>query len=56
MKLAQSSLLTEETGHTPIHLIDDVFGELDPRAGWPFCNRSRRTRKAHHHHPSGLVA
>lgn len=30
MKLAQSSLLTEETGHTPIHLIDDVFGELDP--------------------------
>ena len=30
MKLAQSSLLTEETGHTPIHLIDDVFGEMDP--------------------------
>lgn len=30
LKLAQSSLLTEETGHTPIHLIDDVFGELDP--------------------------
>ena len=30
MKLAQSSLLTEETGHTPIRLIDDVFGELDP--------------------------
>ena len=30
MKLAQSSFLTEETGHTPIHLIDDVFGELDP--------------------------
>ena len=25
-----ASLLTEETGHTPIHLIDDVFGELDP--------------------------
>lgn len=30
MKLAQSSLLREETGHSPIHLIDDVFGELDP--------------------------
>lgn len=30
IKLAQSALLQEETGHTPIHLIDDVFGELDP--------------------------
>jgi DNA replication and repair protein RecF len=30
LKLAQSSLLTEETGYIPIHLIDDVFGELDP--------------------------
>lgn len=30
LKLAQSSLLREETGHSPLHLIDDVFGELDP--------------------------
>lgn len=30
LKMAQSSLLREETGHSPIHLIDDVFGELDP--------------------------
>lgn len=30
LKMAQSSLLREETGHAPIHLIDDVFGELDP--------------------------
>lgn len=28
--LAQSSLLREETGHAPILLIDDIFGELDP--------------------------
>lgn len=38
MKLAQSSLLTEETGHTPIHLIDDVFGELDPTRRIAFLN------------------
>lgn len=30
LKLAQSSLLREETGFSPVHLIDDVFGELDP--------------------------
>ncbi len=30
LKLAQSSLLREETGLSPVHLIDDVFGELDP--------------------------
>ncbi|MEG0837365.1 MAG: DNA replication and repair protein RecF [Akkermansia sp.] len=30
LKMAQSSLLREETGRAPIHLIDDVFGELDP--------------------------
>lgn len=29
LKLAQSALLHEETGLAPIHLIDDVFGELD---------------------------
>ncbi len=29
LKMAQSSLLKEETGMSPIHLIDDVFGELD---------------------------
>lgn len=29
LKLAQSSLLREETGHSPLHLIDDIFGELD---------------------------
>lgn len=28
--LAQASLLQEETGHAPILLIDDIFGELDP--------------------------
>lgn len=28
--LAQASLLQVETGHTPIILIDDIFGELDP--------------------------
>ncbi len=38
MKLAQSSLLTEETGLTPIHLIDDVFGELDPTRRIAFLN------------------
>lgn len=31
LRLAQSSLLTQETGLNPIHLIDDVFGELDPK-------------------------
>ena len=46
MKLAQSSLLTEETGHTPIHLIDDVFGELDPTRRIAFCSRFQRTRRA----------
>ncbi len=38
MKLAQSTLLTEETGLTPIHLIDDVFGELDPSRRVAFLN------------------
>lgn len=28
--LAQASLLQEETGHSPIILMDDIFGELDP--------------------------
>lgn len=57
LKLAQSSLLTEETGHTPIHLIDDVFGELDPtrRIAFP-PGAARRRAKPHHHHPSGLAA
>ncbi len=30
LQLAQSSLLQVETGHPPLLLIDDVFGELDP--------------------------
>lgn len=30
MQLAQASLLQVETGRTPILLIDDIFGELDP--------------------------
>ena len=29
MKMAQATLLREETGISPIHLIDDIFGELD---------------------------
>ncbi len=31
LQLAQSSLLQVETGRAPLLLIDDVFGELDPR-------------------------
>lgn len=38
MKLAQSALLCEETGRPPIHLIDDVFGELDPSRRLAFIN------------------
>lgn len=30
LKLAQTRLLMARTGHTPLLLIDDVFGELDP--------------------------
>ena len=30
LKLAQGALLEERGGRTPIYLIDDVFGELDP--------------------------
>lgn len=30
LKLAQFRLLKDETGRTPVLLIDDVFGELDP--------------------------
>lgn len=30
MQLAQASLLQVETGHAPVLLIDDIFGELDP--------------------------
>jgi DNA replication and repair protein RecF len=30
LKLAQGSLLTSHRGQSPIYLIDDVFGELDP--------------------------
>ncbi len=57
MKLAQSSLLTEETGHTPIHLIDDVFGELDPSRRIAFSAvASSGCAEPHHHHPSGLAA
>ena len=31
LKLAQGEILRELGGHPPIYLIDDVFGELDPR-------------------------
>lgn len=30
LQFAQASLLQVETGHTPILLVDDIFGELDP--------------------------
>jgi DNA replication and repair protein RecF len=30
LKLAQGALLAERSGRTPIYLIDDIFGELDP--------------------------
>lgn len=30
LKLAQARHLAATTGHVPIHLVDDVFGELDP--------------------------
>lgn len=30
LKLAQGALLEQRTGKTPIYLIDDIFGELDP--------------------------
>ncbi len=31
LKLAQARHLAATTGNVPIHLVDDVFGELDPR-------------------------
>jgi DNA replication and repair protein RecF len=30
LKLAQGSLLAKRGGKTPIYLMDDIFGELDP--------------------------
>ena len=30
MKLGQTALLTENSGHAPLLLLDDIFGELDP--------------------------
>lgn len=30
LKLAQAAHLTSQSGHPPVYLIDDVFGELDP--------------------------
>ncbi len=57
MKLAQSSLLTEETGHTPIHLIDDVFGGAGSHAPDSLSAVASSGRaEPHHHHPSGLAA
>jgi len=38
LKLAQFKLLEEATGRTPILLIDDVFGELDPNRRNAFLN------------------
>ncbi len=30
LKLAQGDLLRQQTSRTPIYLLDDIFGELDP--------------------------
>ena len=57
LKLAQGKLLESRGGKTPIYLMDDIFGELDPgRRNALMAHLPPLGAKVDHHHPPRLVA